>query len=237
VDLEDRQTVAKLGGGSAVLGALLGLIANPMHGDLPVDPEAALTRVARTASCGLLHLGIMASVELILDGLIGLSAAAVGSASRALSRVSLVVALPGAAVIVGIAIEGFATKAVADLWASAPPAERATACRMALAVEDIQNAVFRAWSALLIRLPFLLLGLSGVLAGGGFPRSLGLLAVIGGAGALLTGVTGFLHVPMPRALFNVFAFLVTLWVLVAGVFTGRAQDRPAIARVEVGSAA
>jgi predicted ATPase len=37
-------------GGSAVLGALLGLVVNLIHGDLPADTEAALTRVATTAS-------------------------------------------------------------------------------------------------------------------------------------------------------------------------------------------
>jgi hypothetical protein len=62
--------------------------------------------------------------------------------------------------LVGIAIDGFA-KAVADLWASAPPTERATALRIALTVEDTQNALFHAWSALFIGLPFVLLGSQG----------------------------------------------------------------------------
>jgi hypothetical protein len=180
----------------------------------------------------------MASAVLIVGGLLGLSGVADGPRSRALARLSLVVALPGAAVmLVGIAIDGFATKAMADLWASAPPAERATAFRMALAVEEIQDALFHTWAALFIGFPFLLLGLSGLLAGGGFPRWLGLVAAIGGGGALFTGVLGFLHVPVPGALFNVFAFLVTLWVLVAGVLVWRAPARPTVALLEGASAA
>jgi hypothetical protein len=138
--------------------------------------------------------------------------------------------------LVGIAIDGFATKAMADIWASAPLTERATALRMALTVEDIQNALFYAWSALFIGLPFVLLGVSGLLAGGGFPRWLGVVAVIGGAGAVFTGVAGFLHVPVPGALFNVFAFLVTLWVLVAGALVLRAPARSSVTQLRAASA-
>ena len=195
----DRTTqppTVQLGAASAVLGALLGLVVNLLHGDLPADPEAALSRVAATPGWGLLHLGIIASAVLILGGLWGLSQLADGPFARALARLSLVVALPGAAVmLVGIAIDGFATKALADLWASAPPPERAAAFRLAVAVDDIQTALFHTWAALFIGLPFLLMGLSGLLAGGGFPRWLGIVALIGGAGAAFTGVAGFLQLP------------------------------------------
>jgi hypothetical protein len=225
-----RRTQVKLGAGSAILGALLGLVVNLMHGDLPAGPEAALTRIAATAGWGLLHLGIMASAVLILGGLVGLSQVADRPYSQALARLSVVVALPGAAVLlVGIAIDGFATKAVADLWAAAPAPERATAFRVALAVDDIQTALFHTWAALFIGLPFVLLGVSGLLAGGGFPRWLGMVALIGGAGALCMGVAGFLRVPVPGVLFNVCAFLVTLWSLAAGVFICRAPARPDVA--------
>jgi hypothetical protein len=176
----------------------------------------------------------MASIVFILVGLVGLSGVADAPLSRAFARLSLVVALPGAAVmLVGIAIDGFASKAVADLWASAPPTERATALRMALTVEDIQNALFHAWSALFIGLAFVLLGLSGLLDGGGFPRWLGLIAVVGGAGAVFTGVAGFLHVPVPGALFNIFACLSRCgcWWRV-----WRAPARAAIARLDLASA-
>lgn len=236
--LNPQDATLKLGAASAVLGALLGLVVNLLHGDLPGDPEAALTRVATTAGWGLLHLGIMASAVLILGGLVGLSQVANGPLSRALARLSVAVALPGAAVLlVGIAIDGFATKALADLWAAAPAAERATAFRLALAVDQIQTALFHTWAALFIGLPFLLLGVSGLVTGGGFPRWLGTVALIGGTGAAFMGVAGFLHVPVPGVLFNVFAFLVTLWTLGAGVFIWRAPARPAVAVLEGAAAA
>ncbi len=70
-----------------------------------------------------------------------------------------------------------------------------------------------------------LMGISGVLARGGFPRWLGSIALIGGACTLLPGISGFLHLPTPGVLFNVSAFVVRLWVLIAGVLVWRASDR------------
>jgi hypothetical protein len=213
-----RHTQVKLGAGSAILGALLAVVVNLAHGDLPADPEAALGRVAADASWGVLHLGIMASVLLILFGLVGLSQMAERPLAQTLARLSLVAALPAAGVMLaGIAVDGFATKTLADLWANAVGPDKAAAFQLALTAETIQNALFHTWAALFLGLPFVLMGISGVLTGGGFPRWLGSVALIGGVGALCTGVSGFLDVPAPGVLFNVFAFIVTLWLLIAGV--------------------
>jgi hypothetical protein len=236
-DLQLQRAQARLGAASGIAGALLALIVNPLHGDLPTDPQDALTRVAGTATWGLLHLGIIASVVLILGGLLGLTQVPEGPFARALAQLSLLVALPGAALMIaGIAIDGFATKALADLWAAASAADQAVALRIAVAVEQVQNALFHAWAALFIGLPFLLIGWSGLLAGGGFPRWLGALAVVGGAGALCMGVAGFLHVPAPGLLFNVFALIVTLWMLVASVLVWRGPARSAVKLTEATSA-
>ncbi len=230
--MSDRDVQVRIGAASAMVGALVAVVVNLLHGDLPDDPEAALTRVAATASWGLLHLGIIASALLILIGLWGLSQVADGPLAGALAQLSLVIARPSAAVmLVGIAIDGFATKAMADLWVAAPATEQPVMFGVAVAVEEVQNALFHTWAALFIGLPFLFMGVSGVLTGGGFPRWLGIIALVGGGGALLTGVSGFLHLPVPGVLFNVFALVVTLWVLVAGVYVWRAPMRqPAVLR-------
>jgi hypothetical protein len=230
--MSDRDVQVRIGAASAMVGALLALVVNLLHGDLPDDPEAALMRVAATASWGLLHLAIIVSALLIAVGLWGLSQIAAGRVAGPVARLSLVIALPSAAVmLVGIAIDGFATKALADLWVAAPATEQPVMFRLALAVEEVQNALFHTWAALFIGLPFFLMGVSGVLTGGGFPRWLGIIALVGGGGALLTGVSGFLNLPVPGVLFNVFALVVTLWVLLAGVYVWRAPMRqPAVLR-------
>jgi hypothetical protein len=180
----------------------------------------------------------MASVLLILGGLAGLSQVPDGALARALARLAVVAALPGAGVMLaGIAIDGFATKGLADLWASAAGADKVAALRMALVVETVQTALFHTWAALFIGLPFLLMGLSGVAAGGGFPRWLGVIAAIGGAGALAMGVGGFLHLPLPGVLFNVFALVVTLWTLIAGGLAWRAPARSALTLADAAASA
>jgi hypothetical protein len=228
-----RETQVTLGAGAAVVGALLAAVVNLAHGDLPADPETALALVAASPNWSLLHLGIMASILLILGGLVGLSEVAEGPLARALARLSVAAALPGAAVmLVGIGIDGFATKELADLWAGAAGPDKAAAFRMAVSVEAVQNALFHTWAACFIGLPFLLIGLSGMAAGGGFPRWLGTVAVVGGAGALCTGIAGFLRVPVPGALFNVAALVVTLWAFAAGVLAWSRRGRPATAMAD-----
>jgi hypothetical protein len=228
-----RETQVRLGAGSAVVGALLAAVVNLAHGDLPADPETALARVAASTNWSLLHLGIMASVLLILGGLVGLSEVAEGPLARALARLSVAAALPGAAVmLVGVGVDGFATKELADLWAGAAGPDKAAAFRMAVSVEAVQNALFHTWAACFIGLPFLLMGLSALAAEGGFPRWLGTIAVVGGAGALFTGVAGFLQVPVPGALFNVAALVVTVWALAAGVLVRSGRVRPAVGKAD-----
>jgi hypothetical protein len=51
------------------------------------------------------------------------------------------------------------------------------------------------------------------------------------------GVAGFLHVPLPGLLFNLFAAIVTLWVLVAGMLVWRGSARPAVALARAASPA
>ena len=107
-----------------------------------------------------------------------------------------------------------------------------------MAVETLQSALFHTWAALFTGLPFLLMGLSGVAARGGFPRWFGLIAVIGRGRALVIGVTGFLHLQLPGVLFNVFALLVTLWTLYSPVcFVWRAPMRSAVTLVDAPTSA
>ncbi|MCC6629999.1 MAG: hypothetical protein IT340_21690 [Chloroflexi bacterium] len=224
-----RQAQIRLGAASAILGALLALVGNVLHPDLPADPAAVLTMVATSPTWGLLHVSIMASVVLLVGGLAGLSQVADEPLPRALARLGLVVALPGAAVmLVGMAIDGFAGKALADQWAGATGADSAALFPVAVAVESVQTALFHTWAALFVGAPFLLLGVSGLMPGGGFPRGLGIIAVVGGGGALYAGVIGYLHAPS-GLLFTVSALLVTLWALIASVIAWRRTGRSAVA--------
>lgn len=226
---ESRAQV-RLGALSAIVGALLALIVNLLNPIRPDDPEALLTLIAADRNWGLLNLGLMASALCILGGLHSLSQIARGPLARGLARLGVVIALPGASsMLVGLAVDGYAMKTLANLWASASSADKADAFRTALAIEQVQSAMFHTWAALFVGAPFLQLGLSGLVTGGGFPRWLGALAALGGAGALIAGASGFLGMSLPSLLFVVAATLITLWLLIASFVTLRGTGRPWIA--------
>jgi len=135
--------------------------------------------------------------------------------------------------LVGIAIDAFATKGLADLWATASATDKATAFRMA----EVQNALFQTWAALFIGLLFLVLSVSGLLARGWLPA-----LAWGERSDRRSRCTrhGRLRLPArvrTRGLFNVFAFLVTVWALVAGMLVWRAPAHQLSAPLEAASAA
>jgi hypothetical protein len=224
------RTQIRLGALSAILGALLALVVNLLYPIPPDDPEALLTLIASNANWSLLNLALMVSTLFILGGLHSLSQVARGPVARGLARLGVLIAIPGAGIMLaGLAVDGYGMKAMADLWANAPVADKADAFRVALAVEQVQRALFHTWAAFFVGAPFLLLGLSGLVAGGGFPRWLGLIAAFGGAGALIAGAAGFLGGSLPSLLFVVAATLVTLWILIAGIVALRGAGRPRVA--------
>lgn len=220
-----RQMAVRVGAGAAVAGALLGAVVNVAHGDLPQDPQDALTRVADSPVWGVLHLGIVVTTVLVLVAVLGLSQAPTGDAARLLALGAAALALPGAAVAITVtAIDGFATKAMAQAWAAG---DLATAFGDAVAVETVQDALFRAEAAFFFGLPILLIGLAAQLPGAGLPRRPGMLAVAGGAGAFVFGSVGLAGLELPGLLFNGFAGLTTLWALLTGVSVWRRAGHPA----------
>jgi hypothetical protein len=219
-----RHLAVRVGATAAVAGAVLGAVVNVVHGDLPQDPQDALTRVAGSPVWGLLHLGIVVTAVLVLVAILGLSQAANGDLARLLAVGAAVLALPGAAVAITVtAIDGFATKAMAQAWAEG---DRATAFGDAVAVETVQNALFHAEAAFFFGLPILLIGLAAQLPEAGLPRWPGVLAVVGGAGALVFGSAGLAGLELPGLLFNGFAGLTTLWALLTGISVWRRAARP-----------
>jgi hypothetical protein len=221
---------ARLGAWSAILGALLALVVNLLYPIRPDEPETLLTLIAGNANWGLLNLGLMVSTLCIVGGLQSLSLVAQAPLSRGLARLGMLVALPGAGcMLAGLAVDGFAMKALADLWAGAAAADKADALRIAMAMEQVQSSLFSTWATFFVGAPFLLLGLSGLMAGGGLPRWLGAIGAIGGAGALSAGAAGLLGAPLPSLVFVVGATLVTLWILIAGIIVLRGTGRIQVA--------
>lgn len=109
-----------IGGWSAIVGALLAFVANALHPQGATADEL-LGDTASFKLWTLLHFGIIVAAILILIGLATLAQSFITERAAALSKVAFVIAQIGAVVlIVGISIDGFASKKLADGWGRGP---------------------------------------------------------------------------------------------------------------------
>ena len=140
-----------------------------------------------------IHLAIVVAVLLVIGGLVGLAHLLASGPAGPLARLGLAAALLGGAVVcVSTAIDGFGMRALARAWADAPPAEAATALRVAAAV---QAATFGVWSVGMLVFFGAAFGCFGaaVNASGRFPGWFGWSAVAGGAGAAAAALLQIAH--------------------------------------------
>jgi hypothetical protein len=122
---------------------------------------------------------------------VALDCSLVGEPGAALTRLGHAAGLVGTIVLViGISIDGFAGKALADLWADAPAVEEADTLWLVQAVELVHNGLFTIWIFLLFGVTFLLYELAVALSHT-YPRWLGWVATLGEAGSAVVGMAMF----------------------------------------------
>ncbi|MCW5850664.1 MAG: DUF4386 family protein [Anaerolineae bacterium] len=208
-----------------MLGALLALVANALHPH-PSDfqLEALLQAIALSAIWGPIHLVLIFSLLLIFGALLALTLTLDDEPAATVARFAcLAVLLGGALMLVSTAMDGFAMSQIARSWADAAPAEKASALRIAAAAEDLQYAVYSLSSVIFLGIGIFLYGLTMILSRA-YPKLLGWLAVVAGAGAFVVGIAQVLGGPEFRAaeVFDVlFSVLSTVWILVTGVLMWR----------------
>jgi hypothetical protein len=124
--------------------------------------------------------------------------------------------------VVEYAIIGHGLKGVADAWIAAPAPEAQAYLGVAEVMLAITGGLFHSFVAWMLGLPYMLLG-TAIGLGTGYPRWLGWVAVVAGAGALLAGATRFLGidlVPYPL-LYGGFVLPLSAWLAAIGVLTWR----------------
>ncbi len=214
-----------IGAWSGVVGALLAFVANGLHPH-PTDfrLEALLQQIADSSTWGTIHLTLLGALVLILGALVAITFSIDGEPGATVARFACLAALLGGALIlVSTAMDGFAMQQLARSWLDAPLAEKATALRVADALETAQYAVFSLSIVLFLGLGIFLYGLAIVL-GSVYPKALGWLAMLSGAGAFVVGIVQALSGPSFRGsefFFVLFSVLSTIWVLIMGVIMGR----------------
>lgn len=127
--------------------------------------------------------------------------------------------------VVSIAIDGFATKSVADLWASGPVSGKAQVVLVGSALERVQTGLFFVAVSLFFGLTYILYGSAAALSTI-YPAWLGWAGVAGGVVALFIGATQFLKVaPLVLSLLHGSALVVNLWTLAMGTLMWRRANR------------
>jgi hypothetical protein len=228
-----QRWVHRIGGGSAVAGAIIGLVGNLAHPVTagPDDPEATARVVAESQIWGPLHLALLVAFVLMLGGLVAIHDSIGDGVPAALARFGLASAVVGTTVgVVLITLDGFAAKHLAESWLSAPPDLRASAIGSFRAEDSINFALLSPLNLVFAGFTFILYGLA-VAFSDTYPRWLGWTAAVGGAGGAISGVIqSYIGEPVAitTALGVAAPTVITLWLIAMGILVFRKGRGPGI---------
>ena len=216
------RTVLRLGSWAAILGALVVLAGNAVHPRFASydDPVTEEIRIAGESEMWVpVHLGILIGIILISFGLFAVARSMKGGSGEGAARVALgalLISTPLA--VVGVAIDGFVPKAIADSIGTGPVDPGSGAA----AAVHIGWAVFMSLVITFQGITPALVG-AAVIADRTWPAWLGWGAVIVASVATFAGFLGLADGPSGTffLVFTISAGILTLWVMTLGVLLAR----------------
>jgi hypothetical protein len=183
--------VLRIGSVAGIAGALVGMVGNLAHPTTPAasqDAEGLARTIADSDSWVPDHLVVLLGLLLMLGGLVAIARSISSGLPGALARLGSIAAVAGATVgLLLLSIDGIAAKHLAQAWAIAPPEEQAAALHGLLAEEATNFALGTVFYILFAGVTFVLLGLA-VAWSRVYPRWLGWMAVVAGAGSVMVGL-------------------------------------------------
>jgi hypothetical protein len=248
-----ERTLLRIGAVLAMLGVIVFLASGMVHpsGADPGDSPAAFAEYAAHAPWKTVHLGQFVGSLLMLGALVALYyyvAAMSGqpAAAVALARLGVVGAAVSIAMVAMLqAVDGVALKRMVDLWAAAPPDEKAAAFFAAEGVRWIEVGI-NSYMRMIFGLTVILYGLA-IAVGIAFPRWLGWLGLVAGLAWVLAGLmVGYSGFSLPTTILGLpptvsrsiamviglLSFVHLVWLLILAVLMWRrAGQAVAIRRV------
>jgi hypothetical protein len=214
-------TLSRLGAASGIVGAFLAIIGNVFHPRLPPDPIAAHTIVAQQRYWDVVHLIILLAAVCLAVFFVALASESITPRGRAWSWTGAIVGLLGAAVlIVGIGIDGYAGKALADTYYAARDNERFVHLHVAEGIALLHTGLLYVWLMLFFGAPFVAYGLAGLSEGRWRPW-ISWFAIVGGAVVfLLSGAAYIAPGEEITGALGGLALIMTLWVIVIARWLG-----------------
>lgn len=215
----------RIGGTCAIIGALGIFFGNFLHPFPPNEREGMLRLIASEPLWPAIHFPTMFFALAILIALVALADSITHGTAASLARMGRTCAQVSVPVmLVGVAIDGFAFKALADKWAAAPEAERAMLIYAADAIVLAETGILHTWVTFFLGLTFILYGFA-VAFSAIYPRLVGWLGVAGGVGCLASGAAGFLQLPLMLP-FPIFGTVILVWTFMIGIFMLRRVANP-----------
>jgi hypothetical protein len=217
----EERWVYRLGGISAISGAVLGGVGNLVH---PVTPEHDPLGVARViADSGIwtpVHLAIVLGIFLMLGGLVAIYHSIRGGLPGALARFGLFAAVAGATIgLILVILDGVAARQLAQEWASAGPGEKAKALGLVHLNETLNFALASLFNFVFAAATFILFGLAVALSHV-YPRWFGWVVVVAGVASIGAGLIQAL-VGEPSTASRILTIfgptVITLWLLIMGI--------------------
>jgi hypothetical protein len=218
---EEARWVLRIGGTSAIAGAILGGVGNLAHPVTPEnDPAGVAQVIADSDLWAPVHLAIVLGIFLMLGGLLALSHSIRGGLPGAMARFGLVAAVAGATIgLVLVILDGVAARQLAQEWASAAPDAKAVALGLVHVNETINFALASLFNLVFAAATFILFGLAVALSDV-YPRWLGWVAVAAGVASIGAGlIQASVGEPTgaSRVLTIIGPTVITAWLLVIGI--------------------
>jgi hypothetical protein len=214
-----ERALYRIGSWAAIVGAIVALVTNLLHPRISEfgDYVGAELRVVRESDGWIaIHLGLLLGSLLIILGLFAFARSLKGGPAEGWARLalgSLLIAAP--VTVMTLMVDGYTTKAIAD--ATAPGSAGS-----AVAAVELGWALFMGLIITFLGFTPMLFGVA-VAVDGRYPAGLGWGAALLGAVCVVDGVVGTVAGPSGAffLVFTVASGLLTLWVLLLGVYLGR----------------
>jgi hypothetical protein len=232
------RAMLRIGAVCAILGAVVSVAAGMGFGNL--TNEHGTVEVLRTLAARprwywpLVHLGFIVGAFLWIYAFIALAISLQRGPSWVLGWFGAATLVVGAAIhVADSSISGFGLAALAGAWVAAPPAEQPNLLRIGETLLYVLHGTWPSVHSFFHGVPFILSG-SAVALSQRYPRWLGWVGTVGGAGSLVGGVLMFFGARIAsERFFIVFAQLVSLWMVAMGFLMWRRATRGATPQTPV----
>jgi hypothetical protein len=222
-----ERALYRIGSWAAMVGAVVALVTNLLHpriSDYEHYVGAELRTVRDSDGWLAIHLGVLLGSLLIILGLFAFARSLKGGPAEGWARLaigSLLIAAP--VTVMTLMVDGYATKAIADSAAQ-------VASGAGLALAELSWAMFMGLIITLLGITPILFGVA-LAVDGRYPVGLGWGAALLGAVCVVDAVVGTVAGPSGPffIVFTVASGLLTLWVLVLGVYLGRSARSEVVA--------